>query len=222
MSDEARQDLDLGEDDSLPWLETADDYEQSDGPAAGKVIGLVVAALVLLALVVGGIYLFQNRQGETGGNGELIAAQEGDYKVAPEDPQGKQFEGEGDAAFAASEGKSRESNAVPGKAKSEAAASSGQAKAASSAQAGDADKAAATSGVSVQLAALGSEAAAEQQWNRLAAQFEYLKDMRHRIVAAQVEGRSVYRLSAISSSRAAADALCGRIKGDGGNCLITG
>ncbi len=209
MTDEARRDLDLGEDESLPWLETADDYDEPDGPSAGKVIGLVLGGLVLIALVVGAIYAFQSSNPASEGNGALIAAQEGDYKVAPEDPQGKTFEGEGDAAFAASEGKSRESNAVPAKATPKAAVPSGKASDTSG-------------GVSVQLAALGSESAAEQQWSTLTGRYDYLKDMRHRVVAAQVDGSTVYRLSALSSDRAAATALCNRIKSDGGSCLITG
>ncbi|WP_187335806.1 SPOR domain-containing protein [Novosphingopyxis iocasae] len=219
MTDDVRRDLDLGEDDSLPWLETADDYDKPDGPSTGKVVLLVVAGLALIAVIFGGIFAYHNNSQEQSGNGELIAAQEGDYKVAPEDPQGKQFEGEGDAAFAASEGKSRESNAMPAKpAPPEPKAT--PAAAASSAAAGA--NAPASGGVLVQLAALNSEAAAEQQWSKLSGQYEYLKDMRHRVVKAEVEGRTVYRLSAVSSDRANANTLCNRIKSDGGSCLIAG
>ena len=172
-----------------------------------------------IAVIFGGIFAYHNNSQEQSGNGELIAAQEGDYKVAPEDPQGKQFEGEGDAAFAASEGKSRESNAMPAKpAPPEPKAT--PAAAASSAAAGA--NAPASGGVLVQLAALNSEAAAEQQWSKLSGQYEYLKDMRHRVVKAEVEGRTVYRLSAVSSDRSNANNLCNRIKSDGGSCLIAG
>ena len=80
----------------------------------------------------------------------------------------------------------------------------------------------ASGGVMVQLAALNSEAAAEQQWSKLSGQYEYLKDMRHRVVKAEVEGRTVFRLSAVSSDRASANTLCNRIKSDGGSCLIAG
>ncbi len=234
MTDEARRDLELGEDDSLPWLETADDYDQEDGPSAGKVIGLVLGGLLLLGLIAGGIYLLQMSGQRSRGSGELIAAQEGNYKVAPADPQGKTFEGEGDAAFAASEGKTRESNVMPAKAARPTANASGSAKVPSSsassstagAQGGAKALAAApagdTGGVLVQLAALGSETAAEQQWSALTGRYAYLKDMRHRVVAAQVEGRTVYRLSAVSSDKAKAGSLCAQIKSDGGNCLIVG
>ncbi|WP_420607817.1 SPOR domain-containing protein [Novosphingopyxis sp.] len=216
MSDDVRRDLDLGDDDSLPWLETADEYDRSDGPSTGKVVGLVLAGLVVIALVIGGIYAFQSGENDSAGNGDLIAAQEGDYKVAPADPQGKIFEGEGDAAFAASEGKSRESNVVPAK----AAAPPKSTRTPAAAGKGTAPVAPASGGVLVQLAALASETAAERQWTTLIGQYDYLKDMRHRVVSAQVEGRTVYRLSAVSSDRANADGLCQRIKSDGGSCLI--
>lgn len=225
MSDDIRHDLDLGEDDSLPWLETAEEYDRPDGPSAGKVAGLVIGALAVLALIFGGLYVFQNQTGGESGTGELIAAQEGDYKVAPDDPQGKQFEGEGDAAFAASEGKARESNAVPARAAPPAPKPSVATAAAARPNASastDAKPAPATGGVLVQLAALASEIAAEQQWGTLTSRYEYLKDMRHRIVPAQVEGRTVHRLSAVSSDRANAVSLCERIKSDGGSCLIAG
>ena len=223
MNDDVRRDLDLGEDESLPWLETADEYDRDHGPSAGKVAGLVIAGLAVIALVFGGIYAFHNSDQTQSGNGELIAAQEGDYKVAPTDPQGKQFEGEGDAAFAASEGKSIESNAMPAKpAPPTPSAKSAQTPAAAGSSAAAGTTAPPSGTVLVQLAALGSKAAAEQQWSTLSSRYEYLKDMRHAVVAAQVEGRTVYRLSAVSSDRANATSLCTRIKGDGGSCLIVG
>ena len=57
----------------------------------------------LLAAVLGGIYWFKHRAPGPG-NGDLIAAQEGDYKVKPDDPGGMKVAGEGDAAVAASGG----------------------------------------------------------------------------------------------------------------------
>src|SRR3546814_16018694 len=50
----------------------------------------------------GGLWWSQN--GGARGNGELIAAQQGDYKVAPANDGARTFEGEGDVAFSASEG----------------------------------------------------------------------------------------------------------------------
>ena len=88
--------------DRLPWLETADeDYDE--GPSLGRVVGMVLVGLVVLAAVLGGIYWFKHRAPRAG-NGDLIAAQDGDYKVKPDDPGGMKVAGEGDAAVAASGG----------------------------------------------------------------------------------------------------------------------
>ena len=77
----------------------------------------MLGGLALLAAIVGGIYWLQRNQAGGQGNGELIAAQEGDYKVAPANREGKSFEGEGDTAFAASEGKKVDAKIDPAKAK---------------------------------------------------------------------------------------------------------
>ena len=105
MSDTTRDSLDLDDEERLPWLESADDYDDGEEYSPLRVALFVGAGLLLLVAIVGGIYWFQNRDGGGfDGTGELIAAQEGDYKVRPDDPQVRQFEGEGDASFAASEG----------------------------------------------------------------------------------------------------------------------
>ena len=52
--------------------------------------------------VLGGLWWVQN--GGARGKGELIVAQDGNYKVAPKNDGAKTFEGEGDASFSASEG----------------------------------------------------------------------------------------------------------------------
>ena len=105
MSDTTRDSLDLDDEDRLPWLESADDYEEEGEYSPLRVGIFLLVGMLLLAGIVGAIYWMQNR-GDAGinGDGELIAAQEGDYKVRPDDPQAKSFEGEGDASFAASEG----------------------------------------------------------------------------------------------------------------------
>ncbi len=90
------------DDNRLPWLETAgDDFDE--GPALSRVIGMVLIGLVALAAVLGGIYWFKHRA-PTPGNGDLIAAPAGEYKVKPDDPGGMKVAGEGDAAVAASGG----------------------------------------------------------------------------------------------------------------------
>ncbi|WP_156679904.1 SPOR domain-containing protein [Sphingomonas profundi] len=96
-----------GEEDRLPWLEPVEDEQPEPGVAPGKLIAAVVVALLALGLIVGG--LFWLRQPGTpaqvaGGDGDLITAPKGDYKVAPNEPGGMNVAGEGDATYAASQG----------------------------------------------------------------------------------------------------------------------
>lgn len=96
-----------GDDDRLPWLEPVEE-DRAAGPGAAKTIAAVLVALIVIGLVVGGIFWLS--AGRTGaGSGELIAAPEGEYKVKPDQPGGMKVEGEGETAFAASDG--RETNA---------------------------------------------------------------------------------------------------------------
>lgn len=106
MTDIRAEDCD--ESDRLPWLEAVEEDGASDGPSAMKLIAAVVIGLIAIGLVVGGLFWLGNRGGE--GEGELIEAPDGAYKVTPEDPGGMQAEGEGGSAYAASEGAERPGN----------------------------------------------------------------------------------------------------------------
>eukprot|EP01035_Chromulina_nebulosa_P016004 gene16004-21209_t len=72
-------DYEVRDEDRLPWLETVDE-DYSDGPSIGRVILLVVIGLAVIAAAIFGFYWFKSHR-VTDGNGALIAAQEGDYKV---------------------------------------------------------------------------------------------------------------------------------------------
>ena len=54
MSDDARteDEIELSDEDRLPWLEAVEDDDGNDGVAASKLIGFVVAALIALGIVV--------------------------------------------------------------------------------------------------------------------------------------------------------------------------
>ncbi|MFC4291755.1 SPOR domain-containing protein [Sphingorhabdus arenilitoris] len=215
MSDTNNDGLNLDDPDRLPWLETADGYEYDDGASPLKVAGLVLGGLALLALIVGGIYWMQRNQtgGVDGGNGELIAAQEGDYKVRPEDAGGKSFEGEGDAAFAASEGKKTASTVST--AKPEAAAPVP----APAAPGANAPIAAGSS--FVQMGAFSDAASADKAWAALGKRFAFLSGVNKRIAEGSGEGgRKVFRLQAVASDAAAAQQLCAKLKAAGEGCLI--
>lgn len=204
-------DLGLDDPDRLPWLETADGYDYNEGASPLKVAGLVLGGLALLAVIVGGIYWLQrNQTGGATGNGELIAAQEGDYKVRPEDPEGKKFEGEGDAAFAASEGTKTDAViAKPGAAKATATAKPLT------------NSAAPAGAVMVQLGAFGDTAKAETAWAAFGKRFGFLSGVNRKIAEANVEGgRKVFRLQAVTANAAAAQQLCAKLKAAGENCLI--
>lgn len=211
MSNTNDEGLGLDDPDRLPWLETADGYEYDEGASPLKVAGMVLGGLALLAAIVGGIYWLQrNQTGGAQGNGELIAAQEGNYKVAPDDREGKTFEGEGDAAFAASEGKKTEATiATPAKA--------GDPKVAKPAASGPTPAGA----VMVQLGAFGDSAKADQAWAGLGKRFGFLSGTNRKIAEATGEGgRKIFRLQAVTANAAAAQQLCAKLKAAGENCLI--
>lgn len=94
--------LGLEGEDRLPWLEAADGFEEDGEVSPARLLIMVLGGLLLIGAVLGGLWWIQN--GGARGNGELIAAEQGDYKVAPKSDGAKAFEGEGDASFSASEG----------------------------------------------------------------------------------------------------------------------
>lgn len=209
--------LGLDDPDRLPWLETADGYDYEESASPLKVAAMVLGGLALLAAIVGGIYWFQRNQAGGQGNGELIAAQEGNYKVAPSagESKGKSFEGEGDAAFAASEGKKVDAKLDPTKAK--AAATAPAAPGAPAAKAGPIPAGAAF----VQLGAYSDAAKAEQAWTALGKRFGAVSGTNKRVVEGAGEGgRKVFRLQAITANAAAAQQLCAKLKAAGESCLI--
>jgi cell division septation protein DedD len=77
-------------------------------------------------------------------------------------------------------------------------------------------------GFSVQLAAEGSEDAAQARFQRMRGQFgEVLGGASPSVRRAEVGGRSVYRLRVGGSlSRDEAVALCERLKASGGSCFV--
>jgi cell division protein FtsN len=219
MSELERDGLNLDDPDRLPWLETADGYEYNDGASPLKVALMVLGGLAFLAAIVGAIYWTQrNQSAGTDGNGALIAAQEGDYKIRPENSEGKTFEGQGDSAFAASEGKKGSATIGTDKAKTDAAAPA----AAPVAAANPAAVAATTPGATlIQLGAYSDAATAEQSWTALTKRFGFLSGVNRKIAEGAADGgRKVYRLQAVSADAAQAQQLCAKLKAAGENCLI--
>lgn len=231
MTDVRADDPALDDEDRLPWLEAVDEDERSEGPGAAKLIAFVIIGLVAIGLIVGGLFWMGSRVGQTGPDGEpeVIAAAEGDYKVKPGDPGGMKVEGEGDSAFAASEGADTKGNidvdavaeapvtAAPKAAPAPQPAPAAPKAAPKAAPAPAPAPAPAAAGASVQLGAFSSQAGANSAWKALSARFKYLAPLSHSVTSTQAGGKTLYRLRA---SGPGAKDLCGRLRVAGESCVV--
>jgi hypothetical protein len=229
------------EQDRLPWLETAEEDYPRDHSAARFMLLAVLALAVVGFIAVG--YLWYQRQQTVGtGNGELIKAPAGDYKVKPDEPGGMKAEGEGDTVFATSQGAASNSSINVG-AIAEAPVQGTRAAAAGttapgtknvklaipSASTAGADASAAGarpaaarpgSGSLIQLGAFPDEAGANVAWARLSRRFGYLAPLGKSVERGEANGRTVWRLRVNAGSNPQARELCGRLKVAGENCFI--
>jgi pyruvate/2-oxoglutarate dehydrogenase complex dihydrolipoamide acyltransferase (E2) component len=230
------EELEVGDEDRLPWLEAVEEDEDGgDGPSVAKLVAAIVIGLVAIGVIVGGLFWLGNRN-QPGANGEVIAAPEGDYKVRPENPGGMNVSGEGEVAAAASAGQTPQGNlnvnAVSETPVTQAphpapapAAPAAQAPAPAPAPApahpapAPAPQAPAAAGATIQLGAFSSQAAANQAWSALAGRFRYLAPLSHNVVAAQVGGRTLYRLRASGPDAAG---ICRRLQVAGEACSTVG
>ena len=244
MTDDDRDTLPLQDEDRLPWLEAVDDNVDDDTISTGKLIGFGIAALAAIGIVIGGISVLRSQPGPPHGDGKLIAAQEGDYKVKPDAPGGMKVEGQGDSSFAASEG-AEANGKIDTNAASEAPVKGAKAASVKPGFSGTPAKPVATasvpasggklvapppakplpnaamaaaSGSLVQLGAFGSEAKANEAWTSMAKRFGYLSALPKSVVVAQVNGNQVYRLRANAGGQAST--ICGKLKIAGENCMI--
>lgn len=234
--------MDLREEDRLPWLETVEP-DEPEGVGAGRVVAFVLLGLAVLAALIFAIYKLQNRT--PAGDGQLIAAQEEDYKVRPTDPGGLKVEGEGDAAIAASAGKDTRKgaidlNAVPEKpvqgarvvatpapreqggrnAVAQVPASGGKLVAAPPVSVKPVAAVSGGSGSLVQLGAFPSESAAKTAWGSFSKRFAYLAPLGNSIQPVATGGRTLYRLRVNAGSANAAADICGRLKVAGESCFV--
>ena len=232
------------EDDRLPWLETVEPDERT-GPGVGRVIALVALGLVVLAALVFAVFKVQHRP--TGPDGQLIAAQEGDYKVKPNDPGGLKVEGEGDSAIATSAGKGAGNGAIDLKAVPEAPVKGTKGVHASPTPTGPVGRNAVTQvpgpggklvaaapvsvsrspatgtttgGSLVQLGAYPSEAAANAAWGTFSKRFAYIAPLGKAVQAVETGGRTLYRLRVNAGSANQAADLCGRLRVAGESCFV--
>lgn len=214
----------------LPWLKSAeDDYEDEEeqGPGRGRLIVMMVLALLVLGGAIGGIWWFTHRGAGNApaADGSLVAAPAAPYKEAPKDPGGKTFAGTGDSSFAVSEGQTRpaqlaQASSAPAPVPAPVAKPAAAAPAPVAARPAPAP-APAQGGVGVQVGAFSTREGAETGWTRLAAQASsLLGSVPHRVVAGTTDSGTVYRLQAVAGDAAQAQALCGKLKAVGIPCQV--
>ena len=213
--------LDDDDGDRLPWLESADDIDADEGFDSGRVIGFVLLGLVALAMIVGAVWFATNRAGGGAADGSLIRAESGPYKVRPDNPGGKTFEGTGDTSYAVAQGESR-AGSVASEAPAPAPTPSASAapSPSPSAKPGATPAPAETGGVGVQIGAYTSAADAETGWSTLSGRHEALSGLHHRVVEGQADFGRVFRLQAVTGDIAAANALCAGLKASGQGCQV--
>src|SRR3954469_10510054 len=239
MTDVRAEDMD--ESDRLPWLEAVEEDDGGDGPSALKLIVAVLIGLAAIGGIVGGLFWLGNRSASTGPAPSEVAtlkAPEGPYKVRPDNPGGMKVQGQGDTSYAASAGAepkgqintnagpearvSRNAPAAQPQPQQPAAKPAPAPVAAKPAPAPAAAKPAPTPapaaahGPRIQLGAFPNQATAEKAWKAMSGRFAYLAPLAHNVEAAEVGGRTWYRLRA--GGPGAAD-ICGRLRVAGEQCL---
>jgi len=197
------------DDERLPWLESGDDDDEQ-GVDPGRIVGFVIFALLLLAIVLGGGWYLLKRQGAAAvrADGSTIEAPEGPYKERPENPGGRIADGTGDVAPAVGQGQSRQGRLAQPQ---EAPSATSEA---------DEGQSAAFAGIAVQVGAYASRETAQRGWATLMRQTEALSGVKHRIVEGKADIGTVYRLQAVAADVAAAKRLCAALQADGVACQV--
>ena len=232
----------MRDEDRLPWLETVEE-DYNNGPSIVRILGLLVFGLAVIAAAIFGYRYFEKSRGADG-NGALIEAQRGDYKVKPDDPGGLKVKGEGDTAIATSDGAGTSNGVINLDGAPEAPVAGTKTKAGAPAAATGAAKTvapvpasggklmaaptgpdinvagAASGGSLVQLGSFGSEGEANAVWAKQSKRFTYLAPLGKSVVKAEVNGNTVYRLRVNAGSAGQATALCGKLKVAGEACFV--
>lgn len=105
MSDFSRDRLDGTDDDRLPWLEPVEEEIDEESGGTGRLIAIIVAALLVLAIVVGGFLWMRGRsQMAASGDGSVIKAPDAYYKERPATPGGMDVGSGDEIVYSASKG----------------------------------------------------------------------------------------------------------------------
>lgn len=244
MSEERNEEgLNLDDADRLPWLEPAGVDEDLDKASPLKVVGLVALGLLLVGVIFGGGYWLKQRGTGGGEEARLIPAQSASYKIPANASDAKEFDGEGDASFEASEGGVAgghiDASKVPEAPRTDlkvaekekpaitkpATVSKPTVTAAVKTVAADPKKpvAAATGaagGIRIQLGAFGSKSLAEDVWKKMSGRFDYLGALTHSVEPVETGGKTLYRLRASVASAADATSTCGKLRVAGETCMV--
>lgn len=226
-----------GDDDRLPWLETVEE-DYREGPSFGRILLLIFLLLLVIGAAAGGYYWYKQQQGLTG-NGQLINAQEGDYKVKPDEPGGQVVAGEGDSVFSTSQGDvsnaSINAGAVPeapveGAKAAQPGSDAGSKNAkipvpvpgapAAAKPAAAPAPANSGSGALIQLGAFPDEGGANATWARMSKRFAYLAPLGKSVERSEKDGKTVFRLRVNAGSNGQAKEICGKLKIAGENCYV--
>jgi hypothetical protein len=210
--------LDFARDDRLHWLEADGDeyvYAQVD---TGRVLIFALIVVLLLGIIGGGVWWMVHSKHATSvlADGSTLPAPLQPYKEAPKNPGGKTLAGTGDTSYAVAQGLDsavQPYGAAEGLSPSESAENAKPIAPSPQALGG-------TGGVSAQLGAYGTPAAAEAAWSRFVGQGEALKGVSHRVVEGKADIGKVYRLQVSAGSEAGANALCSRLKASGIPCQV--
>ncbi|MBO9714322.1 SPOR domain-containing protein [Sphingomonas sp.] len=221
----------FGDDDRLPWLETVEE-DYREGPSVGRILLLVVLVLAVVAAGVFGFWWYQKQQGLSG-NGELIAAPAGDYKI-PDNDAGQKFDGVGDVATgndAAADGNVAMAEGpeapVQGKTAPQATATpvtgTATASVAVPESAGTLEAkapASAGSGALIQLGAFPDQQGADAAWQRLSGRFSQIAGLGKSIERGTANGKPVYRLRVNAGSNGQAKDICAKLSAAGERCYV--
>jgi hypothetical protein len=207
------EELALDGEERLPWLESDDDYEP-EGVDPGRIAAFAAVGLLAVVLLVGALWWFLRDapEEERLADGGVIEAPDEPYRVAPEDPGGRQVAGTGDMSFEVAEGESVDTRI----------AGSGVVPRPSIDRTGPpGEKATPTpSGVGVQVGAYSSNTAAQAGWSQLTGRIAVLQGRDHRVVEGVADSGTIFRLQALAASVAEAETLCREIKSQGGDCQV--
>lgn len=216
------EELDLDDDEPLPWLESSD-YEEDEGVDTGRIVGFVILALLALGLLIGLFWFFTSRGAdpEMVADGSTIAAENGPYKERPDDPGGKEFAGTGDVAPAVGEGQTREGRIADGAGKGSSAGTTASAQPSVDAPTtSSASESSAAPGTVVQVSAIADRSRADEKWRELTRRSDALSGFKYRVEEARIDNGTVYRLQALAGDKAAARQLCAALKADGVDCIV--